>query len=124
MSKKLFGFVLGALMLMVVFSAFGSAYHYHGYDDDYSRRTYHSTYERNGQFRATDYDRSTFTRYLADGSRQRTTTFTRTTTESPRQGYYRPIGYYGGGHYNAPHYGYGNYYGGYSYPRNYYVYRY
>ena len=86
MNKKLFllGFV--SIFLLVFALNTVSALHGHGaYINSYSS---HSTrtygYEDNLYTRTTDYNRDTISRYLSDGSYEKTTTYTRTIRESPR----------------------------------------
>lgn len=85
--KKIFSVILAAIFLGTLFASVSSAYYSYPGDNDYTRRTYHSTYERNGNFRSTDYDRFTSTRYV-DNQIIRTTSYTRTTREIPD--YYSP----------------------------------
>jgi len=120
--RKIFGVLIAAMLFLTLFATLGSAYYY---NDDYSRRTYASTYERNGYFRATNYDRVS-EKYWNGNSWVTRTSYIRETRESPSYGFYsgRPQGsnnFYGRPWYtkywNTPRYEY-------SYPRNYYVYGY
>ena len=129
---------------LIILSGFVSAQYYGMMNNDYNRRTYHSTYENNGQFRATDYDRATTSGWV-NGQYVSSTTYTRTTRDSPSYNNYRN---YNSGYYTAPNYPWyqnywtnqptyyrqnPNYYGNMgnynygmmnSYPRNYYSFRY
>ena len=105
MGKKLFllGF-LGIFLLALSLNAV-AAYHDHGdYINSYSYSSSKS-YGYAGNIYTTDkfYDRSTVSRYLSDGTYERTVTYVKTTRDSPPRYNYR-YGSYG------PNRGYGNYY--------------
>lgn len=114
MSNKLFVVLVLGVLAGIIFAGLGSAYYYNYMPyNDYSHRTYSSTWDRNGQVTVNNYDRYTSTRYLANGARQTVSTYTKVSTDSPQYGYYRDYGnYYGGPWYqkywNTPTYG--NYY--------------
>ena len=114
MGKKLFllGF-LGIFLLELSLNEV-AAYHDHGdYINSYSYSSSKS-YGYAGNIYTTDkfYDRSTVSRYLSDGTFEKTTTYINTVRRSqPRFGYnYRPNIRYG--NYNRLGSGYGNYYNG------------
>lgn len=124
MAKKvlfLFGFAALFLLLSLSFSSaayYGGYYRNnygggYGYGDDYTRRTYSSTYERNGYFKTTDYGR-TSERYWSGDSWVTRTSYIKETRESPNYGY-GYAGPYGGG---SPYPWYQKYYT-YQYPPRY-----
>jgi hypothetical protein len=119
MNKKLFGILIVGFVLMLASSSLASAYYYGGYNNDFDRRTYHSTWESNGQFRSTDYDKTTSSAWI-NGQYVSTTSYVKTTVDSPRYGYgYSPYYYQNSyrpwyqKYWDQPRYGYGGY-GGYS----------
>lgn len=120
MAKKLVLFGIAALFLLLTLSFSSAAYYggYYGYGDDYTRRSYSSTYERNGYYRTTDYDRTNL-RYWDGRSWVERTSYVKETRESPNYGY----GYYGPYGGGSPYPWYTKYYT-YQYPSRNYNYRY
>lgn len=112
MDKKLFLLGFASIFLLVFAINTISAYHGHGdYINSYSYSSSRSYgYADNIYTRSTDYHRNTISRYLSDGTFERTTTYIRTTREpsyySNRYYDYRPNyrGYEFGNYYNRPFY--------------------
>ena len=111
MDKKLFLLGLASIFLLAFSLNTVSAYHNHGdYINSYSYSSSRSYGYADHLFtRTTDYNRDTISRFLSDGTYEKTTTYTRTIRESPRDffiRYNRPIyrGYGFGNYYNRPYY--------------------
>lgn len=121
MGKKLLLLVFASIFLLALSLNAVAAYHGHGdYINSYSYSSSKS-YGYAGNVYTTDkyYDRSTVSRYLSDGTYEKTVSYIKTTRESPRYGYnsyglrgygnyYNRLGY--GNYYSVPDYRYGNYY--------------
>lgn len=116
MGKKLF--LLGFLSIFLLALSLNAVAAYHDHGDYINSYSYSSSksYGYQGHVYTIDkfYDRSTVSRYLSDGTYERTLTYVKTTRESPsynyRYGSYGPNRGYGS--YNRLGYGYGNYYNG------------
>jgi len=130
MNKKLFGLAIGMFVLVIALAGFASAQYYYGgyyggYNNNFNSYSYSSARNNNGFIRATNYDRVTNSAWIG-GQYVTTTSYIKTTAETPRYGYGYNSYYYQNSYnpwyqkyWNQPHYSQG-----YGYPRNVYGYGY
>lgn len=125
MMKKLFALTFVTLFTLSMFASLSSAFYYG--NDDYTRRTYYSTYENNGYIRTTNYDRTSESYWDGNEWVDRTTYVRETREGNAYDSYYRrnyPYSSYGRNYpWYQRHWNNRPYYSN-TYPRNYYVLRY